>query len=71
MLYEIDNIKENTYPSIVIDIIKSKPKTRKRQKKITYKQNPINNIQIKKHKTKKGPKVKIHRVFRIPKTQDI
>ena len=71
MLHEIDSIKENTYPSIVIDIIKSKPKTRKRQKKNTYKQNPINNVQIKKYKTKKRPKVKIHRVFRIPKTQEI
>ena len=71
MLHEIDSIKENTYPSIVIDIIKSKPKTRKRQKKITYKQNPISNVQIKKYKTKKRPKVKIHRVFRIPKTQEM
>jgi hypothetical protein len=71
MLYEIDNIKENTYPSLVIDIIKSKPKTRKRHKRIIYKQNPITNVQIKKYKTKKRPNVKIHRVFRIPKTQDI
>ena len=71
MLHEMDNIKENTYPSIVIDIIKSKPKTRKKVKRFSYKKNPVNNIQIKKYKTKKGPKVKIHRVFRIPKTEDI
>lgn len=98
ILHEFDEMKQNTFQEpILLDIIKSKPKTKKRHRK--YKNNktkkqflthisspdmmekiiiPIdndnennNNIIKKKHftKTHKRPKIKIHRVFRIPKTQ--
>jgi hypothetical protein len=96
ILHEFDEMKQNTFQEpILLDIIKSKPKTKKRHRK--YKSNktkkqflthisspgmmekiiiPIdnenNNDNIKKKhftKTHKRPKIKIHRVFRIPKTQ--
>ena len=100
ILHEFDEMKQNTFQEpILLDIIKSKPKTKKRHRKHktnkTKKQflthisspdmmekiiiptninnnndNDNNNIK-KKHlkKTHKRPKIKIHRVFRIPKTQ--
>jgi hypothetical protein len=78
-----NNIQET--PSIVIDIIKSKykPKPRYKTRKIHKKfanyiptpelnENMLNPIvYIKKQKSKKRPKVKIHRIFKIPKTQKI
>jgi hypothetical protein len=95
ILHEFDEMKQNTFQEpILLDIIKSKPKTKKRHRK--YKSNKTkkqflthisspgmmekiiipdndndNNIIKKKHftKTHKRPKIKIHRVFRIPKTQ--
>ena len=92
ILHEFDEMKQNTFKEpILLDIIKSKPKTKKRHRKhksnktkklfLTHISSPgmmekiiipdDNNIIKKKHftKTHKRPKIKIHRVFRIPKTQ--
>jgi hypothetical protein len=82
---EINENNIQKTPSIVIDIIKSKSKpkprykTRKRHKKFAnyiptpeLNENMLNPIvYIKKQRTKKRPKVKIHRIFKIPKTQKI
>jgi hypothetical protein len=101
ILHEFDEMKQNTFQEpILLDIIKSKPKTKKRHRKhktnktkkmfLTHISSPDmmekiiipvddnnnnnnnnNNIIKKKHfkKTHKRPKIKIHRIFRIPKTQ--
>ena len=94
ILHEFDEMKQNTFQEpILLDIIKSKPKTKKRHRKhksnktkkqflthisspgmmekIIIPDNNNDNIIKRKHftKTHKRPKIKIHRVFRIPKTQ--
>ena len=99
ILHEFDEMKKNTFQEpILLDIIKSKPKTKKRHRKhksnktkklfLTHISSPDmmekiiipvddnnnnnnNNNNKKKHfkKTHKRPKIKIHRIFRIPKTQ--